>query len=49
MTIRRRYDTHPNVYEMPVGSVTIVSAVLAHGGHPGPVLEGETLDSYGLE
>jgi len=49
MTMGRRYDTHSNVYEMPVGSVTIVSAVLAHGGHPGPVLEGETLDSYGLE
>ena len=34
---------------MPVGGVTIVGTVLAHRGYPGPVLEGETLDRYGLE
>ena len=34
---------------MPVGSVTIVCAVLAHRGYPGSVLKCETLDRYGLE
>ena len=29
--------------------MTIVSAVLAHWGHQGPVLESETPDRYGLE
>ena len=29
--------------------MTIIGAVLAHRGHPSPVLEGETLDRYGLE
>jgi hypothetical protein len=42
-------DTHPDVHEMPIGGVTIVSAVLAHRGYPGPVLEGETLNRYRLE
>ena len=34
---------------MPVGSMTIVSAVLTHRGYPSPVLEGETFDRYGVE
>lgn len=37
------------MHEMPVGCVTIVGAVLAHRRHPSPILEGETLDRYGLE
>jgi len=35
--------------EMPVGRVTVIRAVLTHGSHEDPVLEGETTDAYGLE
>ena len=35
--------------EMPVGRVTVIRAVLTHGSHEDPVLEGETTDTYGLE
>ena len=40
---------YSDVNEMPVGRVTIIGAVLTHGGHEDPVLEGETPDGYGLE
>ena len=40
---------YSDVNEMPVGRVTVIGAVLTHGGHEDPVLEGETPDGYGLE
>lgn len=40
---------YSDMNEMPVGRVTVIRAVLTHGSHEDPVLEGETTDTYGLE
>ena len=49
MAFREHFDSYPDVHEMPIRCVSIISAVLAHRGHEGSVLEGETLDRYRLE
>ena len=40
---------HSNVHEVPIGRVTIVSAVLAQRRQPSPVLEDPASYRYGLE
>jgi len=47
--MRWQPGTYSDVHEVPVGGMTIIGAVLAHRGYPGSVLEGETLDRYGLK
>lgn len=42
-------QTYPNIYKVPVGRMAVIGAILAEGGQPSPVLEGDALDCYGLE